>query len=493
MSDIKKLVGFLFEKNYLVSPDLLKSVPKNFNFLEFFERVGKNLEKQKDKVMFDKNLLIKKVEKKVSDVNGVVNIVRHYEKEPSKTTVKDFVIHYKNRYNQIKKFLMQRPELHGCVSMSRALGKKQEDSVAVIGFVHEISQTKNGHYIVTLEDVTGKIKVLVNAKNKDMMELMKEIVLDEIVGVSGVMGSNIIFARDLLLPDIPLKEYKKCKDDVSAVFVADMHIGSDVFLPEDFERFVSWLNLEYGSEEQVEEAKKVKYLFVVGDIVDGIGIYPGQDKELVIKDVVKQYDVFYDYMSKVRKDIKIVICGGNHDALRLSEPQPPLDKEFAGKLYTLSNVSMVSNPSIINIHSKEGFIGFDVLLYHGYAFDYYINNVDYLRNNGGYDRADLVMEFLLKKRHLSPTHIAGLYVTDEEKDPLVLDHVPDFFVSGHVHHDVVVGNYKNVCLIGCASFQKMTAFQEKLGHENIVPSRVPVVNLKTRNVKIFDFSCEEKS
>ena len=223
MSELKKLVGFLFEKNYLVSPDLLKSIPENFQFDEFYEFVGKHIGKQTEKVMFDKSMLSKRVEKKVNNINAVVKIVKHYDKDPSKTSVKDFVIHYKNRYNQIKKFLMQRPELHGCVSMSRALGKKQEDSVAVIGFVHDISQTKNKHYIITLEDVTGKIKVLVNAKNEDMMNLMKEIVLDEVIGISGVMGSNIIFARDLLLPDIPLQEYKKCKDDITAVFVSDMH------------------------------------------------------------------------------------------------------------------------------------------------------------------------------------------------------------------------------------------------------------------------------
>jgi len=329
---------------------------------------------------------------------------------------------------------------------------------------------------------------LLNIKNKALMELGKEIVHDEVIGVSGGTGSDIVFAREVYLPDIALKEYKKCADDVNVAFAADMHIGSTLFIPEDFERFVKWLNMEYGDEDQIEMARKVKYLFFAGDIVDGVGIYPGHEKETDIRDIVEQYDVCYDYISRIRKDIKIVICGGNHDALRLSEPQPCLNREFAAKLYSLSNVYMVTNPSIINIHAGEGFEGFDVLLYHGGTFDYYVNNVDFIRNNGGYDRADLMMEFLLKKRHLCPTHIAGLSMPDIESDPLVIEHVPDFFVTGHMHHDVLVGNYKNVCLVGCGSFQSMSSFQEKMGHENIIPSKVPVINLKTRKINVLDFS-----
>ena len=34
--------------------------------------------------------------------------------------------------------------------------------------------------------------------------------------------------------------------------------------------------------------KKIKYLFVVGDNVDGVGIYPNQDKELVCQTIEEQ-------------------------------------------------------------------------------------------------------------------------------------------------------------------------------------------------------------
>tara|TARA_Y100000310_G_scaffold314899_1_gene364776 strand:- start:41 stop:1507 length:1467 start_codon:yes stop_codon:yes gene_type:complete len=485
MSEVKKLVGFLFENNYLVTPDLLKSVPSDFYFDDFYQRVGKDLVPQKVKVVFDKSLLF---DKEVLNIKTKLKVVENYDKEPCKVEVKDFVTYYKNRYTQLKNILLQRPELQDCVSINRALRKNPDEPASIIGFIYDISVTKSGHVMLELEDPTGKIKVLLSNKNKDLMELGKELIHDEVIGISGNCGKEIVFARELYMPDITLQEYKKCKDDVNVVFAADMHIGSDLFLPEDFGRFIDWLNCDYGTEEQRAMAKKVKYLFFAGDLVDGVGIYPGQDAELVIKDIVEQYDLCYDFISKIRKDIKIVICGGNHDALRLSEPQPCLNRDFAKKLYSLPNVYMVTNPSLINIHAIEGFAGFDILLYHGMSFDYYVNNVDFLRNNGGYDRADLMMEFLLKKRHLGPTHIAGLTMPDTEYDPLVIEKIPDFFVTGHVHHDVVISNYKNVCLIGCSSFQNMSGFQEKMGHENIVPSKIPVVNLKTRKINVLDFS-----
>ena len=73
-------------------------------------------------------------------------------------------------------------------------------------------------------------------------------------------------------------------------------------------------------------AGKVKYLFISGDIVDGIGIYPNQEKELIIKDVFKQYEMFRDFVEQVPDYIEIFACPGNHDAVRRGEPMPALGK-----------------------------------------------------------------------------------------------------------------------------------------------------------------------
>ena len=146
---------------------------------------------------------------------------------------------------------------------------------------------------------------------------------------------------------------------------------------------------------------------------------------------------------------------------------------------------MVSNPAAVNIGSTKDFPGFDFLLYHGFSFDYFIANVESIRNQGGYDRADLMMKFLLQKRHLAPTHKSTLYIPDVNQDPLVISNVPDFFLTGHIHKSSV-SNYRNVTMICGSCWQSKTSFQEKVGHHP-EPCRVPIINLQTREVKILKF------
>ncbi|MEK6920300.1 MAG: DNA polymerase II small subunit, partial [Nanoarchaeota archaeon] len=221
---------------------------------------------------------------------------------------------------------------------------------------------------------------------------------------------------------------------------------------------------------------------------DGVGIYPGQENDLEILDIYEQYKTCAELLHKIPKHIKIIIGPGNHDAMRLAEPQLPFYEDIAKPLYELTNAIIVSNPAIVNIGVQEGFPGINVLMYHGYSFDYYIANVDEIRNNGGYDRADLVMKFLLQRRHLAPTHASCLYIPFADDDPMVIGKVPDIFATGHLHK-TSVSSYRNITLICGSCWQGKTAFQEKMGH-NPEPARVPIVNLQTREVKILRFGDE---
>lgn len=420
------------------------------------------------------------------DLGSDVKIIFSYDEKPKKREANDFVVYFNNRYQAIEKILKQRQELHNTTSINRITNKKDREQISVIGMVQDKHYTKNGNCILTIEDQTGQIKVLVNKNKPELFRFAKDIVLDEVIGVGGVNGNNIIFANTLLHPDIPTtEELKKAKEETYTLFLSDLHVGSNNFLVEDFNKFLKWINCSLGSQNQREIASKVKYIFVIGDLVDGCGVYPGQEKELLIKDIKDQYTACADLLSKIPPKIKLIICPGNHDAMRLAEPQLTIYKDFAEPLYNLPNVVMVSNPSIVNINSSDTFPGFDVLMYHGYSFDFYFAEVESIRNKGGYDRADLLMKFLLQKRHLAPSYTSTLHTPDTNQDSLLIDKVPDFFVSGHIHK-AAAANYKNVTLISGSCWQSKTAFQEKVGH-NPEPSRVPIVNLQTRQIKMLRF------
>lgn len=427
----------------------------------------------------------KVVVEREDDFPGVI-VLDSYKEKNKKREVQDFVSYFRSRYDSIKKILQGRQELREVISINRALNKNVKENVVLIGLVYEKRFTKNGNVMLTLEDTTGHINIIINKNRDDLFTVAKDLVLDEVIGISGFISNNFVFANDLFLPDVPIdKELKKSSDDAYAVFTADLHVGSNMFFEEDFLNFVSWLNGEYGDKEHKEISSKIKYLFIVGDLIDGVGIYPNQDKELFIKDVYKQYEKCAELLKLIRKDITIIVCPGNHDALRLAEPQPIMDKEIAKPLWDLKNVMFITNPGVVSIHSSKDFVGFDVLLYHGFSFTYFVDNVEGIRLNGGNDRSDLIMQFLLQKRHLAPTHESSLYIPDVNEDPLVIKKVPDFFVTGHMHRTSAL-NYRNTSLIACGCWQGQTPFMEKKGITPD-PSKISIVNLKTREIKILKF------
>jgi len=494
--DLEKLYGVLLRKKQRNLLIINKEVDRLLSNLETpdidwmeLDKIKTLSEKGKNKegyLNFIKHVLTEEEKTPPAEEENKTKIIHSYTADSKKRDIQDFVQYFNNRYEAIKKILKNRSELTNTLSITRIKAKKDRDHISLIGLVNKKQTTKNKNIILTLEDSTGSIKVLANKNKPDLFKTANNTVLDEVIAITGVNAENIVFADNILLPEVPLsKELKKSPDEGYALFLSDMHVGSANFLTEDFNKFLRWVNLKTGNEKQKEIASKVGYVFIVGDLIDGCGVYPGQDNELVIKDMTGQYEECAKLLKQIPERIDIIICSGNHDGIRISEPQPPPLKEFAEKLYQLPNVTIASNPSLVNIHSSESFPGFDVLLYHGYSFDFFVSAVESIRNQGGYDRADLIMRFLLQRRHLAPTHTSTLYIPDTTKDPLVIEKIPDFFVSGHIHK-AITANYRNVTLVCGSCWQSKTSFQEKVGH-NPEPSRIPLVNLKTREMKILRF------
>ncbi|MFH1440018.1 MAG: DNA-directed DNA polymerase II small subunit [Candidatus Woesearchaeota archaeon] len=489
-----KLVRTLLEKGVLITDEMLEKIDSD-NFEKLMENIDK---KSTEEMFYDNSYMTNNTANTISanntstDTQHIINVQRKvkvvftYEDNLKKKDFSEFVKHYNLRYNAIKSMLQNRPDLLNLLSISKVLNKQEKDNVSIIGMVMEKSLTKSKNILLKIEDPTGLISVIINKTKQDVYDIAQNIVEDEVVGVYGFNDDKVIFCNKLLQPDVNHnKELKKAPLEEYAIFLSDIHVGSIDFLEDKFLKFLKWLRGEIGSEEQKILVKKIKYIFIVGDLVDGVGIYPNQEKELSIKDIYEQYNKFSEYISLIPEHMTIIISPGNHDAVRLAEPQPPIADEFIKPMLSLPNVIFVSNPAMINICGDEDFSGFDVLMYHGYSFDYYISNVDYIRNNGGYDRADLVMKFLLQRRHLAPTHTSTLFIPDSRSDQLVISKLPDFFVTGHIHK-TALANYHNITLISGSCWQSTTPFQEKVGHKP-EPARVPIVNLQTRQAKILRF------
>src|SRR3989338_205120 len=482
----KKVVSFLIQHKILVRDPLIQALHTPLSLDKIFKKI------QDPSFVFtsEKDLLPQKSEEVPPALFNPLEVVFSYKEVPKKREFQDFVSYFNVRYASIEKILQQRQELTALTSIARLLEKKERDQVSIIALITDKEETKNGNLMLTVEDPTGLIKVLVNKSKEEVYSQAKDLVLDEVVGIIGGTGEKILFANKILWPDVPFtKELKKSPEEIYAVFLSDVHVGSKFFLEKELQRFMDWIQGKLGNEQQQKIAKKVGYVFVIGDLVDGVGIYPGQEKELVLLDVKKQYEEFARIFSQIPEHIKLILCPGNHDAMRLAEPQLELYTEFSKPLWDLPNPVMVTNPAIINIAKTKGFPGFDVLIYHGYSFDYYAANVDSIRTQGGSERADLIMKFLLQRRHLAPTHTSTLYIPDVRKDSLVITEVPDIFATGHLHKSQI-SSYRNVAIIAGSCWQSKTSFQEKVGH-NPDPCHVPIMNLQTREIKMMSFSKED--
>ena len=482
------IAEFFLQKGFLISPDLFNEKDNEILFFDENEICTNELiidklnhVEEKENTNYKENTSELKLDKKI---NGL-KIVRCYRNELKKRDVTDFVSHFRYRFNFLKNILLNREELQNTISINKLLDKKNKENTSIIGFVRDKRINKTGSIILTLEDLTGEVSVLFN-KNLDFLDSVKDVVLDEVVGVSGFADGNFVYASKIFFPDVPLtNEFKKYDKEEYIVFTSDVHVGNKIFFEKNFSNFIKWLNLDYGNENQRKIAEKVKYVFFVGDLVDGIGVYPDQEDDLAIKDIHEQYEIFANYINSIRKDIIVVLICGNHDAVRLSEPQPVLDKKIAPLLYKNENVIFTTNPSIVNILSDENFSGFNILMYHGFSFPYYSEEVDSVRRNGRLDGVDLIMKFLLQRRHMAPTHGCNTYVPTANEDHLIIDIVPDFFVSGHIHK-TNASNYRGVTMLNCGCWIGQTEDQEKRG---IIPdpNRIIAVNLQTRDIKILNF------
>jgi len=398
--------------------------------------------------------------------------------------VKDFVKHFRNRYNFLKEILQSKSELDNLTSIDKIGGSNNDFSI--IGIVSNKRVTKNKNIMLEVEDLTGKVNILVNHTREEVFREAREILLDDVIGFRCSSNGDFIFVNNIYYPDSHIEDKKTLKNEGYALFISDIHLGSSNFLKENFERFINWLNGDGSNERQKEVLKKIKYMFIVGDSVDGVGIYPGQERDLKIKDIREQYIELAKYLNRIPKHIQIIQCAGQHDAVRVAEPQPPIGKDFAEPLHNIENLTLVSNPSLIDIGGSENEPGFRVLMYHGASMHGVINNIEELRVNNAHSTPAKVVKHLLKRRHLAPSHgPSTIYIPNKDDDLLLIKTIPDVIITGDLHR-TDIDTYNNILIINCSCWQSITAFQEKVGNSPD-SCKVPILNLNTQEVKILDF------
>ncbi|HET6590747.1 MAG: DNA-directed DNA polymerase II small subunit [Candidatus Nitrosocosmicus sp.] len=359
----------------------------------------------------------------------------------------------KQLFNQIR--ITSNPDLNS--------KEKIEETLFVAGLVMEKKLKKNS-YNITIDDQTGLLEV--SAYKEDLKKQISLLTLDQMIMIeleNNTKRRNCVM-KNLYSLDVPDRIPNRSNSDSYAVLISDLHIGSKFFLENEFQMFLSWLN---SNKEPDGIASKIKYVCICGDLIDGIGIFPHQDKELLEKDSYSQMEHATNLLSKIPKHMKVFLIPGNHDLGRRALPQPAIPKKYANKIYSFSNIRMLGNPCMINMD------GVKTLMFHGQSLDDTIATIPGL----SYSKPAEAMKILLKSRHLSPIYGQRTPIAPEIEDMMVIEEVPDIFHSGHVHV-IDVDSYKGTLIVNSGAWQTQTPFQRAMGITP-TPGIAIVINLAT--------------
>ena len=378
---------------------------------------------------------------------------------------------FRDRYQRLFSIVKERLDTRGSATVSAAKSLTPGKKVKVAGLLSDRS-SRRGVVELRVDDPTGTLKVVCQDALVEKAAL--ESPLDSMVVIEVTRGkSGGLFTDSVVLPDVPGRRPTSFSSHRAyAVLLSDLHIGSRMFLSDDFGRFLQWLNGGFGDQDMVS---RIKYLVIAGDLVDGVGVYPGQEFQLAERDPKKQYEMASDLLKRVPGHIQIVLSPGNHDAVRQALPQPAVAADMAESLYAMDNVRWVGDPAFIKLH------GVTFLIYHGKSLDDVIATTP----NLAYDRPTDAMKLLLKARHLAPTYGKRTALSPELRDYLVVDQVPDVFHVGHVHTYGEL-TYRGTLLLNSGTWQAQTSFQSNMGLEP-TPSIVPILDLSALKVTRRNF------
>jgi DNA polymerase II small subunit len=396
----------------------------------------------------------------------------------SRNKAADFVQYFQDRFERLKALLRYRPDINGRETLLDVQAYETNSEVIAIGMVREKHTTKTGNQLIVIEDPTTQISCIVSRKNELAHSSVSQLLIDQVVAIRGKLAnSSLIYAEEILWPDVPMqKKPKRGVPDLCAALLSDLHIGSKEFLESHFQRFLLWLNGKIGDQKQRELGGRIKYIIIAGDVVDGVGIYPSQEDDLLVKDIFGQYEKTATLLQELPDYITTIIIPGNHDAVRLALPQPAIPKKFMQPVLDTGNVLSLGNPSAMKINQVNFFVC------HGTS----LNDIIARLPGADFASSQYAMKELLRGRHIAPVWGATVPIAPEARDWLVIEETPDVFHAGHIHVNALE-RYRGTWMVNSGTFQAQTDFMRMAGITP-TPGITTVIDLKTQKAQQLSFN-----
>ncbi len=423
------------------------------------EKTGENF-----RIIYDSNDKINSGE----GVEGYTSLFRsRYEKSLR-------ILSLRQNSKKIKKIEIIKQLFNQPKTNTNSMSKENSNSSLFAAGLIMNKEIRNNSYNITIDDQTGLLTA--TTYDEDLKKQISMLTVDQMVMIEFENGfkKRKSTIKNIYSLDVPDRIANKAKSEVFSILISDLHIGSKFFMEKEFQNFLDWLNGDENSNNDI--ISKIKYICICGDLIDGIGIFPNQDRELLEKDSYSQMDHAIKILSRIPKHMKVFLIPGNHDLGRRALPQPSIPKKYAEKLYSLDNVTMLGNPCMINME------GIKIMMFHGQSLDDVIASIPGL----SYSKPAEAMKILLKSRHLSPIYGQRTPLAPEKEDMMIIEEVPDILHSGHVHV-IDVDSYKGTLLVNSGAWQSQTPFQQTMGITP-TPGIAIAINLSSLKPYKIDFN-----
>ena len=491
----KEIVEYVAKKNAIIEPSavsLLKTEQEYRKILDGLleqgfivteKAVSEKLLKKETKIGNVEEVVVGKTRFRAaaSEIEGNFRVMEEYDvtnHSYSEGKVKDFMEMFKDKFEYLSAILKARNGFNA-KPISRIARIPNNNEIEIIGMLFKKWESKNGHLVMQFEDEEASCLVLVHKNDKKLNEEAAKVMLDNVIGIKGrKIGGEMVVAKEILWPDMPQKPAKKISKDVSILCISDIHVGSKLFMEKEFSNFLNWIHGNSSVGNDLERIGKIKYLFITGDNVDGVGVYPDQYDELSIKDLNEQYDGLSELINQIPEYIEIFMCPGQHDAVRRADPQPSIPKKYFRGLSSHKNFHPIGSPSWVEIE------GLKCMVYHGASLHDLYSSVNYLSAS----KPQEAMAELLKRRDLMVSYGMKQPYVPEKKDFMLIREEPDFYFGGDMHHNGYM-QYRGCTIINSGTWQDRTDFQIQQGHVP-TPGIAVEVDLKTRNLRETHFAAK---
>ncbi|MCL4345417.1 MAG: DNA-directed DNA polymerase II small subunit [Candidatus Thermoplasmatota archaeon] len=465
----EKIISFFQGKGILLDPKALELMIEKSMGSSIVSLYNQEISERGYIEVKDVLRLISKPQKREASLEEI-----DFSEIKANSSVDDFRRVFVSRYEKLKKIVVTSGKLREVSSIS-AVKRMPKGYVKIVGMISDITETKNGHKKFRIEDTEDFMDVIIMNKNS----LSKELLLnDEVIGVIGSKpeassdrgkSEPVIFANEIIRPDIPDRMIDYTGREPEYVgSISDIHAGSKTFLRDSYSRMIQWIK------KSQDESANLKHLILSGDVIDGIGVYPGQENDLEIINPYEQYEYLAEFVNEIPEDIKVYIMPGNHDTVRLAEPQPA----FNGKIRDMfsSNVRFLPNPYNLVLNKKN------ITVYHGMA----LNDLIELIPGGSMDSVGSAIELMLKRRYMGSSYGGRTPIVPSQVDYHVMEQVPDIFITGHIHGHYT-GNYRGVRYVNSSTWQSQTEYQKMMNYSP-EPSILTLFDLNSMSVIKKNFS-----